>query len=60
MYAAAVTELRTEKVSVVLTPTTLARLDVYRERRRWSRSSAIAVLIEEGLDKEQQEGEASA
>jgi metal-responsive CopG/Arc/MetJ family transcriptional regulator len=47
-----VTELRTEKISVTLTPTTLARLDVYRQHRRWSRSSAIAALIEEGLDRE--------
>jgi metal-responsive CopG/Arc/MetJ family transcriptional regulator len=50
-----VTELRTEKVSVVLTPTVLARLDAYAGRRRWTRSSAIAALIEEGLDREPNE-----
>jgi metal-responsive CopG/Arc/MetJ family transcriptional regulator len=55
MYAVGVTELRTEKVSVVLTPTTLARLDAYRDRRRWSRSTAIAALIEQGLNREQEE-----
>ena len=52
-------ELRSEKISVTLTPTVLARLDAYRDRRRWSRSTAMAALIEEGLDRDQ-EGEASS
>jgi macrodomain Ter protein organizer (MatP/YcbG family) len=51
-----VTEFRTEKVSVVLTPTALARLDAYAARRRWTRSTAIAVLIDEGLDREPEGG----
>ena len=54
MYPQGVTELRTEKLSVVLTPTTVECLDAYRARRRWSRSTAIAALIEEGLDREQE------
>ena len=53
MYGEGVSELRTEKISVTLTPSVLARLDAYRQPRRWSRSTAIAALIEEGLDKEQ-------
>jgi type III secretory pathway lipoprotein EscJ len=59
MYAYSVPELRTEKVSVVLTPSTLARLDAYRVLHRWSRSTAIAALIEDGLgrDEDQDRGE---
>jgi metal-responsive CopG/Arc/MetJ family transcriptional regulator len=52
MYGEGVSELRTEKISVTLTPSVLARLDAYRQPRRWSRSTAIAALVEEGLDKE--------
>lgn len=59
MYSDVVSETRSEKVSVVLTPTMLARLDDYRDKRHWTRSTAIAVLIEDGLDREQQK-EASA
>jgi metal-responsive CopG/Arc/MetJ family transcriptional regulator len=54
-YAQPMAELRTEKVSVILTPTVLARLDAYRDRRRWSRSTAIAALVEDGLDREERE-----
>jgi metal-responsive CopG/Arc/MetJ family transcriptional regulator len=54
-----VPELRTEKISVTLTPSLLARLDGYRESRRWSRSTAVAALVEEGLDREEREGGAS-
>jgi hypothetical protein len=50
-YADDVPELRTVKLSFTLTPALLARLDAYRESRRWSRSTAIAVLVEEGLDR---------
>jgi metal-responsive CopG/Arc/MetJ family transcriptional regulator len=50
-----VPEFRTEKISVTLTPTTLARLDAYRKRRRWTRSTAIAAMIEEVLDREPDE-----
>ena len=35
-----------------LTPSVLARLDDMRARRRWTRSTAAAVLIEHGLDSE--------
>ena len=45
-------ETRTEKISVNLTPSVLARLDEMRARRRWTRSTAAAVLIEHGLDSE--------
>jgi metal-responsive CopG/Arc/MetJ family transcriptional regulator len=56
MYAGGVVEMRTEKVSVTLTPTVLARLDAYRDQRRWTRSTAIAALIEEGLDRDRRNG----
>jgi metal-responsive CopG/Arc/MetJ family transcriptional regulator len=59
MYGDGVSELRTEKVSVTVTPSLLERLDAYRDPRRWSRSTAIAALIEEGLDQEQKQQEAS-
>lgn len=42
-------EKRSTKVTVMLTPSVAARLDAYAERFRWSRSNAIAVLVEEGL-----------
>ena len=45
-------ETRTYKISVNLTPSVLARLDDMRARRRWTRSTAAAVLIEHGLDSE--------
>ena len=41
--------MRTAKVTVMLEPTVLDRLDAYREPRRWTRSTAIAALIDEGL-----------
>jgi len=50
-YADPVPELRTEKLSFTLTPALMARLDAYREPRRWSRSTAIVALLEEGLDR---------
>ena len=49
-------ELRTEKITAVLTPTAAARLDAYRERHHWSRSTAIAVLVEQGLDRDEESG----
>jgi hypothetical protein len=44
MYASGVSEPRTEKLSVILTPTIVARLDAYRATRRWTRSTAMAAL----------------
>ena len=44
-------ELRDAKVSVLLAPTVLERLDAYRAEHRWTRSAAIAALVEEGLDR---------
>jgi metal-responsive CopG/Arc/MetJ family transcriptional regulator len=44
---------RTEKISVMLEPTVLARLDSYAERNRWTRSTAVAVLVERALDSDQ-------
>ncbi len=52
MYAGRVTEMRTAKLTVLLTPTVLERLDTYRDSRRWTRSTAIAALVEEGLRRE--------
>jgi hypothetical protein len=54
-------ENRSEKISVSLTPGMLARLDAYARAHHWSRSTAAAVLIEEGLkgqagDSTQEEG----
>lgn len=45
-------EKRSEKISVSLTPTELARLETYAAEHRWSRSTAIAELIERGLTPE--------
>lgn len=50
------TEPRSEKVSAMLSPSTLARLDAYRASRRWSRSAAIEALIEEGLQRDEGQG----
>jgi hypothetical protein len=47
-------EIRSVKISVVLTPSLAARLDVYRERHRWSRSTATAILIEDGLARDEE------
>ena len=45
-------EVRSEKISVSLTPSILARLDAYAAEHRWSRSTAMAELIERGLEKQ--------
>jgi metal-responsive CopG/Arc/MetJ family transcriptional regulator len=45
-------ELRSERFSVSLTPSALAKLDAYAAERRWTRSTAAAELIERGLDEE--------
>jgi len=42
-------ENRTRQISVHIAPSLLPRLDAYREARRWSRSTAIAELIDRGL-----------
>ena len=42
--------IRNEKISVNLTPDLAARLDRFAARNHWSRSTAAAVLIEDGLD----------
>jgi hypothetical protein len=42
-------ETRSERFSVSLTPTMLARLDTYASTFRWTRSTAAAYLIEDGL-----------
>jgi metal-responsive CopG/Arc/MetJ family transcriptional regulator len=41
--------VRTEKISVNLTPELVARLDRFAADQHWSRSTAAAVLIERGL-----------
>jgi len=43
-------EKRSERFTVSLTPTEMARLDGYASGARWSRSTAAAVLIQRGLD----------
>jgi len=48
-------EPRTEKLSVMLTPTALARLLAYAAEHHWSRSTAGAVLIEQGLGSKEPE-----
>jgi metal-responsive CopG/Arc/MetJ family transcriptional regulator len=45
-------ETRTEKISVNLTPSVLDRLDRFAQAHVWPRSTAAAVLIENGLDSE--------
>lgn len=44
--------IRTEKISVNLTPDQVARLDRLAARNHWSRSTAAGVLIVRGLDEE--------
>jgi len=51
-------ENRTGKVSVMLTPAVLRKLDAYAAEHRWSRSTAAAVLIEKGLAADQRGKEA--
>ena len=46
-------ELRSERFSVSLTPSALAKLDAYAAEHRWTRSTAAAELIERGLDEDQ-------
>lgn len=40
-------ELRTVKITAVLTPSQAAALDAWRAPRRWSRSTALATLIDQ-------------
>lgn len=49
MYGEAVSEMRSEKITVLLTPSVTEMLDAYRAEHRWTRSTAIAALVEEGL-----------
>jgi metal-responsive CopG/Arc/MetJ family transcriptional regulator len=43
---------RTERITVNLTPDLLERLDDFADRCRWSRSTAVTVLLERALDDE--------
>ena len=52
MYRESVSALRTAKITVLLDPRVVDRLDAYRAERRWTRSTAIAALVEEGLSRE--------
>lgn len=47
-------EIRSEKISAVITPSLLARLKTYARRNHWSRSTAIEVLIEQGISEDAQ------
>ena len=40
---------RTERITVNLTPDVTARLDKYADQHKWTRSTAAAILIEQGL-----------
>ena len=44
---------RTERVTANITPELAARLDLFAEQHRWTRSTAVAVLLERGLEAEQ-------
>ena len=44
--------MRTAKITVLLAPSVVERLDAYRAERRWTRSTAIAALVEEGLGRQ--------
>jgi metal-responsive CopG/Arc/MetJ family transcriptional regulator len=48
-------EVRSERFSISLTPSMLAKLDAFAAEHRWTRSTAAAVLIEEGLEEDQGE-----
>ena len=52
MYSDAVSEMRTAKITVLLAPSVVELLDAYRAQRRWTRSTAIAALVEQGLARE--------
>jgi hypothetical protein len=45
----------TQQVTAVLPRDLVARLDAYAAERRWSRSVAIAALVEDGLARAGQE-----
>ncbi len=40
---------RTQRLSVNLTPEVMRRLERFAERKRWTLSTAAAVLIEQGV-----------
>lgn len=44
---------RTERITANITPELADRLDRFAEQNRWTRSTAVAVLIERGLEPEQ-------
>ena len=50
-------EVRSIKVSVMITPSLAARLDGYRHRDQRTRSTAAAMLIERALDATEPKGE---
>jgi predicted transcriptional regulator len=47
--------VRTERVTVNLTPDVSARLDQYAGQHKWSRSTAAAILIEQGLPEDSEQ-----
>lgn len=47
-------ERRSERVSVGLTPTMMARLSAYAAEHRWTVSTAAAFLLEDALSAEDQ------
>jgi metal-responsive CopG/Arc/MetJ family transcriptional regulator len=50
-------EKKTVRITVALPRDVVERLDTYAQRRRWSRSTAAATLIERGLPAAQPERE---
>lgn len=50
-------EQRNVKISVMLPPGVAAKLDTYAQRHRWSRSNAVALMVEWQLaEAEEEEG----
>ena len=47
--------IRTERVTVNLTPEVMARLDGFAEQHRWTLSTAAAILIEQGLPQDSEQ-----
>ena len=50
-------ENRSERFSVGLAPSVLEKLDDYAIQHHWTRSQAVAVLVEEGLARARDSGD---
>jgi hypothetical protein len=54
------TKATTQQVTAVLPRDLVARLDAYADAHRWSRSAALAALVEDGLAREDEAGRREA